>query len=278
MVVMSDNSAPKNWLRNDGHNDVLLPQIRSLDEDSILVELANRCHFDLLNDSSIYVPLICQEQSWDCGLACVAMVLSALEASPPPLATLYDLCGTTSVWTIDLAHILRRSGALVSLTTTYMGPNPAYRDEKFYAEHLQHDMSRVTALFGLAESNGIHVHHYSVTGEQLRWTMASSRYLVVALVDKSKLMKCLSTKDTPYTGHFILLHGYDRLKDEYLVKDPAAGDALTRVPAERLEAARTAYGTDEDLLFIKLPTPDFGMDSRHASSECSVQSAVERNP
>ena len=244
---------------------------------SIIHELTSRCHSDLLNDSSIFVPLIRQQYSWDCGLACVAMVLSALEAAPPLLTRLYEICGTNSVWTIDLAHLLRRYGALVSLTTIYIGPNPAYKEEKFYAKHLQDDMARVTALFGLSESSGIPVHQYSCSGQDLRWAMSSSKYLVVALVDKSKLNECVVAQGAPYTGHFILLHGYDRMKDEYLVKDPASGDSLTRVPADRLEAARTAYGTDEDLLFIKIPPPDFGMESRHASSEYSAQSFAQKN-
>ncbi len=43
-----------------------------------------------------------------------------------------------SVWTIDLAHLLRRFGLHVALYTVTPGPNPAYADESFYLENLVH--------------------------------------------------------------------------------------------------------------------------------------------
>ena len=46
---------------------------------------------------------------------------------PPPL----------SIWTVDLAHLLRRFGLEVCFLTTTLGPNPAYVNESFYMEHIQ---------------------------------------------------------------------------------------------------------------------------------------------
>ena len=53
-----------------------------------------------------------------------------------------------------------------------------------------------------------------------------------------------------YTGHYVVLAGYDAARSAYLVRDPAAPAPLLRVPAEAVELARRSFGTDEDLLFV----------------------------
>ena len=83
----------------------------------------------------------------DCGLACVLMVLKTLKVSLPSLAELHQLCGTTSVWTIDLAHLLSSFGIPVAFTTCTLGANPAYAREGFYMEQLPNDELRVQSLF-----------------------------------------------------------------------------------------------------------------------------------
>lgn len=52
-----------------------------------------------------------------------------------------------SVWTIDLAHLLRRFGVAVEFTTVTLGANPAYARERFYRQHLRDDCRRVERLF-----------------------------------------------------------------------------------------------------------------------------------
>jgi hypothetical protein len=47
--------------------------------------------------------------------------------------------------------------------------------------------------------------------------------------------------------------GYDSETDRFMVQDPASSAELASVPTCSLEAARLAYGTDEDLLLIALP-------------------------
>ena len=51
------------------------------------------------------------------------------------------------MWTIDLAHLLRRFGLAVEFTTVTLGANPAYARERFYREHLRRDCARVERLF-----------------------------------------------------------------------------------------------------------------------------------
>ena len=42
-----------------------------------------------------------------------------------------------SIWTVDLAHLLRRFGLDVCFFTITLGPNPAYANEGFYMENMQ---------------------------------------------------------------------------------------------------------------------------------------------
>lgn len=52
-----------------------------------------------------------------------------------------------SIWTVDLAYLLRRCGLEVELTTITIGANPEYAKESFYKEHMEEDGSRVERLF-----------------------------------------------------------------------------------------------------------------------------------
>lgn len=52
-----------------------------------------------------------------------------------------------SIWTIDLAHLLRQFHMQVQFLTQMVGANPAYADERFYMEQLQEDTVRVRHLF-----------------------------------------------------------------------------------------------------------------------------------
>lgn len=52
-----------------------------------------------------------------------------------------------SVWTVDLAHLLRHFGLDVTLATIMVGANPSYYHEDFYMEHMAEDQFRVTQLF-----------------------------------------------------------------------------------------------------------------------------------
>ena len=87
----------------------------------------------------------------DCGLACCLMVLRALGAPPHrfSMPILQALCPTRSVWSIDIAHLLRACGARVTLATITLGANVAYVTERFYAESMVEDEARVTRLFAV---------------------------------------------------------------------------------------------------------------------------------
>lgn len=101
------------------------------------------------------MPHVTQLLNWDCGLACVLMVLRKAGIKYASFETLRMLCPTTSVWTVDLAHLLHHYGMQVHFYTTTIGANPEYRSESFYVESMEEDCLRVDRLFSHARLVGI---------------------------------------------------------------------------------------------------------------------------
>lgn len=207
-----------------------------------------------------HVPHCQQHFSWDCGLACVLMVVKATGAHACDYQTLRDMCPTTSIWTVDLAHLLRRFGLEVCFFTITLGPNPAYANEGFYMENMQEDERRVSQLFLEAPAAGISVQQRSLSSDELQEAMLTGACLVIALVDKRKLLDpyteacmvlpALCGIDAGYTGHYILIIGFDSEPGQFVVRDPAAMVSELRVSAAALDQARRSFGTDEDLIII----------------------------
>ncbi len=67
----------------------------------------------------------------------------------PGLSHLFFHLPVCSIWTIDLAHLLRRFGMEVVFCTITLGANPAFSSEAFYAENMPEDEARVQQLFNV---------------------------------------------------------------------------------------------------------------------------------
>ena len=75
------------------------------------------------------LPHVRQSFNWDCGLACVLMILRGMGATRCDLPAMRLLCPTTSIWTVDLAHLLCRFGLDVTFCTVTLGANPDFVSE-----------------------------------------------------------------------------------------------------------------------------------------------------
>ncbi|KAI5059493.1 hypothetical protein GOP47_0025812 [Adiantum capillus-veneris] len=210
---------------------------------------------------SIKVPHVEQLHSWDCGLACVLMVLKTLGIEGHDLKSLEELCSTSSIWTVDLAHLLRLFDVEVAFLTVTIGANPSFAVETFYKENMEEDGERVNKLFEKAPEVGIQVQWRSISAQELSMLILSGRYLAIALVDKRKLcypwLEELGLSDccgmiTGYTGHYVVICGYDMELDEFEIRDPASSSENGRISLQALDEARKSFGTDEDLLLISL--------------------------
>ena len=54
-------------------------------------------------------------------------------------------------------------------------------------------------------------------------------------------------------GHYVVISGYNAADDLFSVCDPALAIGHIKIPSAMLELARSAFGTDEDLLIIPRP-------------------------
>ncbi|XP_020577219.1 protein GUCD1 isoform X2 [Phalaenopsis equestris] len=204
------------------------------------------------------VPHVRQQFLWDCGLACVLMVLRTVGIGHCDIHQLVDLCSTTSVWTVDLAYLLKRFSVSFHFFTVTMGANPNFSDETFYREQLQDDLRRVDGLFQKALETGISIACRSISGVEIAALISSGQYIAVALVDKIKLSQSqqkdglISDERLDYMGHFIVICGYDAEGSEFEIRDPASSRKNERVSLECLDSARKCYGTDEDIILVSL--------------------------
>jgi hypothetical protein len=105
------------------------------------------------------------------------------------LPTLRRRCATTSVWTIDLAHLLRSFDVCdVALFTVTIGANPAFSKETFYKDSIKDDEARVSKLFAAAADAGILVEKRSVCLRNVKRWAASAEWILIVLVDKRALV------------------------------------------------------------------------------------------
>ncbi|KAK4534397.1 hypothetical protein CDCA_CDCA01G0422 [Cyanidium caldarium] len=235
-----------------------------------------------------------QRHSWDCGLACVALVLECRGWRPIPLSMLMARAGTRSVWSIDLVHVLRTFGVRPLLFyTSCAGVRPEYARLAFYQRHLKRDTGRVRERFAQAEADGTVIELRELSSADLvrlvcegvtlptKTAASHTKALVIALVDQRYLLRqyaALAPKrwwqrlwpasdplvgdaavspahvlpSESFVGHYVVILGYDGLRDEYLLNDPAQRTHPCRVPRLLLDVARSAYGTDGDTIVIPL--------------------------
>ncbi|XP_022765070.1 protein GUCD1-like isoform X2 [Durio zibethinus] len=234
---------------------------------------AGCCHFELSSDNRIgheallprshfvEVPHINQLFSWDCGLACVLMALTTVGIDNCSLQNLAELCCTTSIWTVDLAYLLQKFSVRFSYYTVTFGANPNYSGERYYKEQLPNDLVRVDSLFQKAMEAGINILCRSISREEISRWILSGKYIAIALVDQYKLSQSwvgdviipeFHGNDVGYTGHYVVICGYDAEADEFEIRDPASSRKHDKVSSKCLEEAHKCFGTDEDLLLISL--------------------------
>ncbi|XP_022635137.1 protein GUCD1 isoform X1 [Vigna radiata var. radiata] len=214
------------------------------------------------------VPHVNQIYTWDCGLACVLMVLRTIGVNNYDIQALAELCCTNSIWTVDLAYLLQRFSVTFSYFTVTFGANPNYCVESFYKdfvvnilkEELPNDLVRVDLLFQKAMEAGIDIQCRSISAEEISILVLSGKYIAIALVDHNKLspvwqegVPVPAVANNPgYTGHYVLICGYDARADMFEIRDPASSKKHKTISSKSLEEARKAFGTDEDLLLICL--------------------------
>ncbi|KAM9194198.1 protein GUCD1 isoform 1-T1 [Dugong dugon] len=216
------------------------------------------------------VPIIQQLYHWDCGLACSRMVLRYLGQVDDSEfeSALQALQLTRSIWTIDLAYLMRHFGVRHRFCTQTLGVDKGYKNQSFYRKHFDTEETRVNQLFAQAKACKVLVEKCTVSMQDIQAHLAQG-HVAIVLVNSGVLhcdlcsspvkYCCFAPRGhrcfcrTPdYQGHFIVLRGYNRAAGCIFYNNPAYADRMCSTSVSNFEEARTSYGTDEDILFVYL--------------------------
>jgi hypothetical protein len=154
-----------------------------------------------------------QTASWDCGLACVVSACRRCNLRDPDLGALLKRFPARSVWSVDLALLLREHGVSVVFYTTCCGVNADHAALPFY--RLFDDAPRVEAAFNTARASGLRCCQLLLPLDHMCQHLAAQSAVYVALVDVRYLscFRCTSPLRRllfSYAGHFIVLWKYDK--------------------------------------------------------------------
>ncbi|KAG1150746.1 hypothetical protein G6F37_001274 [Rhizopus arrhizus] len=201
------------------------------------------------------IPHIQQDSNWDCGLACVVMTLQGL-GFRCDLEEIQAACSVNSVWTIDLAFILKNYVHDFTYYTSYLGSRKEYQEQKFYQQDFDEDEKRINRLFAIAKSCSVHVVRMILPLDDYKRFLHCKQFATITLVNKRQ--GCLGSvcgkldlflekfKGYDYLGHFIVLIGYDPTEDVFIYRDPAVKDQFCVISADDFDDARQSEGTDHD--------------------------------
>ncbi|KAF2296174.1 hypothetical protein GH714_036479 [Hevea brasiliensis] len=143
-----------------------------------------------------------------------------------------------SIWTVDLAYLLQKFSVTFAYFTVTIGANPNYSAETFYKEQLPTDLVRVDRLFQKAREEGINIQCRSINEKEISLLILSGKYIAIALVDQYKLSRSwmedfilsgLNDSNSNYTGHYVVICGYDAGADEFEIRDPASSSSLVNL-------------------------------------------------
>ncbi|XP_034098558.1 protein GUCD1 isoform X2 [Drosophila nasuta] len=198
-----------------------------------------------------------QRYNWDCGLSCILMILSTTQREQF-LNNFEAICKEegfgSSTWTIDLCYLLQRYQVRHEYYTQTLGIDPNYTQHMYYSKIIDKDEKRVTRKFKDAKAHGLRVMQRTVDMDVIIKHLA--RNGPVILLTNASLLTCDICKRNAlekfgYAGHYVVLCGYDMDSKKLYYHNPEVHDGhICRCLSEAMDTARTAFGTDQDIIFI----------------------------
>lgn len=206
-----------------------------------------------------------QRFDWDCGLSSILMILDEPKRKHF-LERFQEICDDgnfgKSTWTIDLCYILKRFEIKHKYMTATIGINPDYNKYSHYNRILEKDEIRILTKFEKAAENGISIQKRSLSNEFLMRHL--SNWGPIILLTNASLLTCdicktnkLSTEfrscfpfKSGYSGHYIVLTGYNFKVRKFFYRNPANKDRVCVMSYDRMTEARIDNGTDEDVILI----------------------------
>uniref|UniRef100_A0A8C9CSG0 Guanylyl cyclase domain containing 1 n=1 Tax=Phocoena sinus TaxID=42100 RepID=A0A8C9CSG0_PHOSS len=155
-------------------------------------------------------------------------------------SALQELRLTRSIWTIDLAYLMRHFGVRHRFCTQTLGVDKGYKNQSFYRKHFDTEETRVNQLFAQAKACKVLVEKCTVSVQDIQAHLAQG-HVAIVLVNSGVLHCDLCSSPvkyccfapsghrcfcrTPdYQGHFIVLRGYNRATGCIFYNNPAYAD------------------------------------------------------
>ncbi|KAM5313167.1 protein GUCD1 isoform 2-T3 [Glossophaga mutica] len=173
-------------------------------------------------------------------------------------SALQELRLTRSIWTIDLAYLMRHFGVRHRFCTQTLGVDKGYKNQSFYRKHFDTEETRVNQLFAQAKACKVLVEKCTVSMQDIQAHLAQG-HVAIVLVNSGVLHCDLCSSPTKYCcfaprghrcfcrtpdyqGHFIVLRGYNRATGSIFYNNPAYADRR-RSPAAPQGCAAPASAT-----------------------------------
>jgi hypothetical protein len=203
-----------------------------------------------------------QRFNWDCGLTSADTVLESLSLSPISL----DFTTPIDTYSVDLALILHSAVVQKGFKTRmfsscFESVCDGNRSLPFYNTSIDAYEARLASVLSAARSLGVEFFKERVP---LSWLIEKlqSEARIILLCDVGRLecrrSRCVraahkSMGGCSFSGHYIVLTSIDKARGEAHVLDPAEGACSDGclVPISALEAARSAPGTDDDVIIVE---------------------------
>lgn len=202
-------------------------------------------------------PRTLQVAAWDCGLACACSAIRHYQVGDlKPTHAVIDFKSenkSDSVWSIDLVALLVRHGLDVTMYTSTLGVNDDFVEMPYYMKDLWRDIERVEKLFRDLNLRSVTKQAF-LSCERVVEVLRST--LIIVLVDKNRL-RCVNEPDereeNAFEGHYILVYAFH--DGHFLYMDPDCSTCgACRVTVATFDEARTAHGTDDDLIVVGPPS------------------------
>jgi len=149
-------------------------------------------------------------------------------------------------WTLALALATAKVGFRTEFYSTYLGFNPKNENHEFYHKNADIEAAdkKMAQLHTWCRNLGVKETEQSLSLDEILGRL-STNCAIIALLDVNRI-----DRKPGYHGHFVPIVGYD--KRYVYIHDSGPLNAVPhfRLTRRQFDIARTAPGTDEDIIFI----------------------------
>lgn len=103
------------------------------------------------------IPHVPQTENWDCGVACICMILLWINGMREKNSLLSDLKDSQNwkqpLWTIEIFKFLKEYELDVVYMTTFIGIGGHHSQIKWYSDRLEEDINKIDQILKVVQEN-----------------------------------------------------------------------------------------------------------------------------